>query len=102
MNSEQESNPPHSVEELYTAVKKKPTGSSVPVNEPVSLAAEDLYIAVMKKPKESSVNDEVIPSVPPHTVEELYTVVQKKPKGNKMEGEEEVPPIPPHTVEDTF
>ena len=105
VNSEQEkSNPPHSVEELYTAVKKKPKGSSAPVNEPVPQMAEDLYTAVMKKPKENSANDEVVPPIPPHTVEELYTAVHKKPVGNAMvqEDEEEVPPIPPLTVEDAF
>ena len=102
--SDQESNSPHSVEELYTAVKKKPKGSSAPVNESVPQLAEDLYIAVVKKPKENSANDEVVPPVPPHTVEELYTAVHKKPKGNTMvqEDEEEAPPIPPLTVEDTF
>ena len=99
VNSEQESNPSHSVEELYTAVKKKPKGSSAPVNESVPQIAEDLYTAVMKKPKENSVNDEAIPL---HTVEELYTAVHKKPKGNTMEDKEEAPPIPPLTVEDTF
>ena len=102
VNSAQESNPPPSVEELYAAIKKKPMGSSVPVNEPVSQAAEDLYTAVMKKPKESSVNNEVVPPIPPHTIEEMYTAVQKTPMGNTMEDEEGAPPIPPHTVEDTF
>ena len=61
-----------------------------------------MYTAVMKKPKESSVNDEVVPSIPPHTVEKLYTAVQKKPKGNTMEDDEKAPPIPPLTVEDSF
>ena len=98
-NNEHQSNPTPSVEELYTAVKKKPKVSSVPVNEQ---AAEDLYTAVMKKPKKSSVNDEVVPSIPPHTIEELYTAVHKKPKGNTMEDEKEAPPIPPHTVDDSF
>ena len=101
VNSEQESNP-HSVEELYTAVKKKPKGSSAPVNESVPQMAEDLYTAIMKKAKENSANDEVVPPIPPHTVEELYTAVHKKPKGNTMEDEDEAPPIPPLTVEDTF
>ena len=99
VNSDQESN---SVEELYTAVKKKPKDSSAPVNESVPQVAEDLYTAVMKKPKKNSVHDEIVPPVPPHTIEELYTAVQKKTKGNTMEDEEEAPPIPPLTVEDTF
>jgi hypothetical protein len=100
VSSEQESNPSHSVEELYTAVKKKPKGScsSAPVNESDPQIAEDWYSAVMKKPKE---NDEAVPPIPPHTVEELYTAVHKKPVGNTMENEEEAPPIPPHTVDDT-
>jgi hypothetical protein len=98
VNSDQESNPPHSFEEFYTTVKKKPKSSSIPVNESVP---QDLYAAIMKKPKRSSVNDEVVPPIPPHTVEELYTAVYKKSAGNTMEDEEEAPPIPPHTVEDT-
>ena len=102
VNSEQESNPPHSVEELYTVVKKKPKGSGAPVNESVPQIAEDLYTAVMKKPKENSANDEVVPPIPPHTVEELYTAVHKKSAENTVEDEEEAPPIPPLTMEDTF
>ena len=98
-NDEHESNPPPSLEELYTAVKKKPKVSSVPVNEQ---EAEGLYTAVMKKPKKRSVNDEVVPSIPPHTIEELYTAVHKNPKVNTMEDEQEAPPIPPHIVEDTY
>ena len=74
VNNEHESNPTPSVEELYTAVKKKPKVSSVLVNEQ---AAEDLYTVVMKKPKKSSINDEVIPSLPPHTIEELYIAVNR-------------------------
>ena len=72
------------------------------MNEPVLQIAEDLYTTVMKKPKEKSVNNEAVPPIPPHTIEELYTPVQKMPKGNTMEDEEEAPPIPPHTVEGTF
>ena len=100
-SSEQESTPPLSVEELYSAVKKKPNGNSVPVNEPVSQAAEDLYTAVMKKPKESSINNRAVPPLPPHTVEELYTAVQKMPKDRAVEDEEEGPPMHPYTAEDT-
>ena len=104
VNSDQESIPSNSIEELYTAVQKKPKGYSAPMNESVPQMAEDLYTAVMKKPKENSANDEVAPPIPPHTVEELYTAVHKKPVGNAMvqEDEEEAPPIPPLTVEDTF
>ena len=68
---EQEINPPHMVEELYTAVRKKPKGS-----EP---------------------NDkEETPPIPPHTVEELYTAVEKQSKSNADENEE----APPQTVEE--
>ena len=104
VNNDQESNPSHSIEELYTAVKKKPKGSSAPVNESVPQMAEDLYTTVMKKPKKISANDEVVPPIPPHTVEELYTAVHKKRVGKAMvqEDEEEAPPIPPLAVEDTF
>ena len=100
VNSVQESSLPHSVEELYTAVKKKPKDSSAPVNESVSQVAEDLYTAVMKKPKQKSVNDEVAPPIPPYMVEKLYTAVHKMPARNTMEDEEKAPPIPPLTVED--
>ena len=103
VNCEQESNLPHTVKELYTAIKKKSKGT-VPVKEPVSHMAEDLYTAVMKKPKlkESSIDGEAAPPLPPHTVEELYTAVQKKPRGSAVEDEEEAPPIHPYTAEDTF
>ena len=96
VSSEQENNPPYTVEELYTVVKKKPKGRSVPENETVSHRAEDLYTAVMKKAEESSTEGE---ATPPHTVEELYTAVQKKAKGSTMKDEEEPPPIPPYMVE---
>ena len=72
------------------------------MNESLSHRAQDLNTTVMKKPKEKSVNDEAVPSIPPHTIEELYTAVHKTPKGNTMKDEEEAPPIPPHTVEDIF
>ena len=98
VSSEQESNPPHTVEELYTAVKKKPKGS-VPVNEPI---LEDFCTAIMKKPKDSSPDGEAAPPIPSHTIEELYTAIQKKPKGSAMKDGEEIPPIPPHTVEGTY
>ena len=102
VNSNEEINPPVKVEELYTVVKKKPKGSSVQVNEPVSQAAEDLYTAVMKKPKENAENDAIVPPTSLYAVEELYTAVHKKLNGNTMEDEEQTPPIPPHNVEDTY
>ena len=97
VNSDEEVNPPLPVEELYTAVKKKPKGSSVPMNEPLSQAAEHLYTAVMKKPKDALVLPTSL-----HAIEELYAAVNKNPNGNTMEDEEEAPPIPPHNVEDTM
>ena len=57
---EQEISPTHTVEELYTAVKKKPKGS-VPND------------------------DEETPPIPLHSVEELYTAIVKKPKSNSAE-----------------
>ena len=66
----QESCSSHTIEELYTAVKKKPKGS---------------------EPKD---DQEETPSIPPHTVEELYTAVEKKPKSNTDENKE----VPSQTV----
>ena len=48
---------PHTVEYLYTAIKKQPKGC---------------------EPK----GEEETPPIPPHTVEELYTAILKMPKGN--------------------
>ena len=55
----QKSCPFHTIEELYTAVKKKPKGNELK-------------------------DEEEIPQIPPHTVEELYTAVRKKPKSQKV------------------
>ena len=98
--------PPHSVEELYTAVKKKNVKGSA-MKEGTSHIpqhrVEDLYSAVIEKPKfnNNPATDDVeaSPLIPPYTVEELYTAVQK---GSATKGEEEVPPIPPYTVEDSL
>ena len=57
---------------------------------------EELYIAVKKK---SAEDEEEVPPLPPHTVEELYTAVKKEPKGSTAE---EAPPLPPHTVEELY
>ena len=100
---EQEICPSHAVEELYTAVKKKPKGS-VPKDEeetpPIPPhTVEELYTAVEKKPK--SIADENREEAPTHTVlqnttEDLYTGVIK-------DGSTEVaPPLPPHTVEELY
>ena len=63
---QEETNPPHTVEELYTAVKKKPKGSELK-------------------------DEEETPLIPPHTVEELYTAVEKNPNSIPDENKEEAP-----------
>ena len=60
--TKQEIDSPHTIEELYTAVKKK---------------------SKYYEPK----GEEETPPIPPHTVEELYTAVQKKPKVHPMQME---------------
>ena len=96
-----------SLEELYTAVRKK-TKESTTQNEeeppPISpQGLEQLYTAVNKKTQLTTANDEVeSPPIPPHTVEELYTAVMKKPKARETDDEVEAPPVPPHTVEELY
>ena len=121
----QEISPPYTVEELYTAVKKKPKGS-VPKNEeetpPIPPhTVEELYTAVVKKPKsDADKNKEEAPPIPPqtdevthtakeksapilqHTIEDLYTAVVKKPKDSSSDDIEAAPPLPPHTVEELY
>ena len=102
---------PHTIEELYTAIKKpkgcEPKGEEEKPPTPPPHTVEELYTAVQKKPKSKSNADgnkdetsladdiEAAPPIPPHTVEELYTAIIKKPKGNE-EGEKEALPIPPY------
>ena len=57
----------HTIEELYTAVKRRPKGC---------------------EPK----NEEGIPPKPPHTIEELYTAVEKNPKGIADGNQDKAPP----------
>jgi hypothetical protein len=114
--TKQEINSPHTIEQLYTAVQKKPKKGSKADNkappphtvEEMQIAGEkssqntteDLYTAVMKKPKDSLRDDaETAPPIPPHTVEELYTAVMKTPKSGTEDGEE-APPIPLYTVKE--
>ena len=101
----QESCSSHTIEELYTAVKKKPKGSEPKDEEetpPIPPhTVEELYTAVEKKPK--SITDENKDEAPLQTVlqnvtEDLYTSVMKKPK-ESIKDKEEAPPIPPYTVE---
>ena len=71
--------PPHTVEELYIAVEKRPKSSvdenkEAPSQTILQNTAEDLYTAVIKKPKDGSTE------VAPHTVEELYTLSRKSLK----------------------
>ena len=122
---EQEISPTHTVEELYTAVKKKPK-RSVPKDDeetpPIPLhSVEELYTAVQKKPKsDAEENKEETPPIPPqtdeemctakekavpilqHTIEDLYTAVVKKPKDSSTDDTEAAPPLPPHTVEELY
>ena len=99
-------NPPNMVEELYTAIKKKPKGSEPKDEEetpPIPPhTVEELYTAVEKKPK--SIPDENKEEAPTHSVlqnttEDLYTAVMKKPKEDSTEV---APPLPPHTVEELY
>ena len=93
------------VEELYTAVKKKPkiratkNEEEAPPVPPHTM--EQLYTAVKKKPKDNMAHDEAAPPIPAHAVKQLYTAVRKKPKDRKMR-DEAAPPIPPHTGEELY
>ena len=66
---------------------------------------EEMYTAVRKKTTDSATTatfEETAPTIPPHTVEELYTAVMKKPKARETDDEVEAPPVPPHTVEELY
>ena len=94
-----------SLQELYTAVKKKPHASTAGDDEEAPQipphTIEELYTAVQKKPKaNATVDEEEAPPIPAHTVEELYTAVVKKPKVSTAEDEEEAPPVPPYTMDE--
>ena len=93
--------PPHTVEELYTAVAKNSkitaTGDEGRAIQPLpTFMIKEQYTAVQKD------SQEVAPPPPPQTVEAPYTAVQKKPKGMSVEDKDEAPPIPPHTVEELY
>ena len=67
---------PNPVEELYTTVKKNIKGSAMKEAPQIPLhRIDDLYSAVMKKPNNNPATDgaEASPPIPPHTVEELYS-----------------------------
>ena len=113
---EQEINPTCTVEELYTAVKKKPKGSVAKDDEetpPIPPhTVEELYTAVQKKPADENKEDappeemciakEKAAPVLQHTIEDLYTAVLKMPKYNSSDDIETAPPLPPHTVEELY
>ena len=109
---------PHTIEQLYTAVKKpidyEPKGEEETPPIPPPHTVEELYTAVQKKPMSRSNADE---APPPHRVEEtqtagektsqsatedLYTAVTKKQKDSSAVDTETAPPIPPHTVEELY
>ena len=73
--TKQDINSPHTTEELYTVIKKKPKGC---------------------EPK----GEEKTLPIPPHTVEELYTAVQKKPRcRSNADGDKDDHTIPPCIVD---
>ena len=93
------------VEELYTAVKKKPKIRATKNEEeapPVPPhTVEQLYTAVQKKTKDNMIHGKAAPQIPTHAVKQLYTTVRKKPKDREMQ-DEAAPPIPPHTGEELY
>ena len=64
-----------SPEKLYTAVKKKQAEDEEEVPPLPPRTVEELYTAIKKEPKGSTAGE--APPLPSHTVEELYTAVQK-------------------------
>ena len=122
--TKQEITSPHTIEQLYTAVKKpkdcEPKGEEEVPPIPPPHTVEELYTAVQKKPKiisNADSNEDEAP--PPHTVtveetqtagektsqsatEDLYTTVTKKPKDFSAVDTETAPPIPPNTVEELY
>ena len=101
----QESYPSHTIEELYTAVKKKPK-DSMPKDEeetpPIPpCTVEELYTAVEKNPK-SNADENKEQTVLQNMAEDLYTAVIKKPNGGSMDDAEAAPPLSPYTVEELY
>ena len=79
------------------------------IQETAMDSLEEMYTAVRKKAKEFesatiATFEEAAHTIPLHTVEELYTDVLKKPKAScrKTDDEVEAPPVPPHTVEELY
>ena len=102
--------PSHTIDELYTAVKKNPKGNEpkdeeeTPPIPPHTI--EELCTAVEKSPKGiADANKEASSqTVLQNTSEDLYTEVTKKLKDSSTESDdtEAAPPIPPHTVEELY
>ena len=111
------------IEEMYTAVKKKPKGCEPKGEEetpPIPPhTVEELYTAVQKKPKSRSNadvdnNDHNIPSytvgemqvarkeILKNTTKDLHTAVMDKSNDGSTDDIETAPPIPPHTVEELY
>ena len=92
------------IEEMYAVVNKKQRRMKISEEEeapPIPPhTGEELYTAVMKKPKVSTAEDieEEYQTIPTHTVEVMYTDVNKIPTASTC-NEEEPPPIPPYTVD---
>jgi hypothetical protein len=83
---------PYSGHESSTQEKKE-NAAKKEINSPHTI--EQLYTAVEKKPKvgEPKGEEETPPIPPPHIVEELYTAVQKKQKGSNADrNKDEAPP----------
>ena len=123
--TKQEINSPHTIEQLYTAVKKKPEigepkGEEETPPIPQLYTVEELYTAVQKKPKSRSNTDSnEAEAPPPHTATvediqtagekpsqsptgDLYTAVMKKQKDVVTDDTQTAPPIPPHTMEELY
>jgi hypothetical protein len=78
-----------SPEALYSAIKKKPRADrdkEEEVASPPPHSVEELYTAVKKNVQGSAMEEEEgPPQIPPHTIEDLYTAVMKKPKGDSTD-----------------
>ena len=119
----EEINSPHTIEQLYTAIKKKPKDYELkgeeetpPIPPGPPHTVEELYTAVQKNPKNRS-NADNNETSPPNTAEEtqtagdkpsrsttedLYTAIMKKPKDVLTDDTQTAPLIPPHTVDELY
>ncbi|MCG8624717.1 MAG: hypothetical protein MJE68_22315 [Proteobacteria bacterium] len=100
---------PHTIKQLYTAVKKKPNIGGPKSEEtppiPPLHTVEELYTTVQKKPNSRFNTEDEAPQ--PHTAEEMQTDGEK-PSQSAIENlyttvmTQTAPPIPPHTVEELY